>query len=267
MKKNRHSRIIEIMETKNTISIKELALRLDCTEMTIRRNLDELQEMNFVKREHGFVTLLNPAQPTDYYKQIGENIQEKIAIASIALSYVHPDQTICIDSGTTTQQLAIMLPDDIRLSVITSSLVAAMALSGKENIQVLLPSGFLNHKNRSVNLVDSDSLRQYEADVAFISCRSFRLPGGAYEHSQSLTATKKAIASIARKRILLLDYTKWGLTSLCNSIKLDQINLIITDNRTPKEYIKKTVELGKEIIIVNPEGNSIENHYNPTDFV
>jgi len=51
MKKDRYSQIIEIMERQNTISIRELAEKLNCTEMTIRRNLDKLQEMNFVKRE------------------------------------------------------------------------------------------------------------------------------------------------------------------------------------------------------------------------
>jgi len=69
MKKDRYSQIIEIMERQNTISIRELAEKLNCTEMTIRRNLDKLQEMNFVKRERGYAVLLKPAQPTDYYVQ------------------------------------------------------------------------------------------------------------------------------------------------------------------------------------------------------
>ena len=51
MRKERHAKIIEIMENQNVISIKELAQKLGCTEMTVRRNLDELQAMNFVKRE------------------------------------------------------------------------------------------------------------------------------------------------------------------------------------------------------------------------
>lgn len=77
MKKERHSKIIEIMENKNVISIKELAEQLNCTEMTVRRNLDELQQMNFIKRERGYARLLKTAQPTDYYVQIEENAKEK----------------------------------------------------------------------------------------------------------------------------------------------------------------------------------------------
>jgi len=248
MKKDRYSQIIEIMERQNTISIRELAEKLNCTEMTIRRNLDKLQEMNFVKRERGYAVLLKPAQPTDYYVQ-----------------NIRPYQTICIDSGTTTQLLVETLPENIHLSVITTSLTASMTLSNNENIQVLIPTGFLHHKNRSVILADPDIMKQYQADVAFLSCRAFRVPGGAFEHSQSLTSTKKALASIAQKRILLLDYSKWGINSLCNSFPLEQIDIIITDNKAPKDSVSKIVKLGKEIIIVNPETKSIENHYNPSN--
>lgn len=265
MKKDRHSRIIEIMETQNIITIKELASKLGCTEMTVRRNLDELQEMNFVKRERGYATLLKSAQPTDYYIQIEENVKEKKAIASVALKFIHPQESICLDSGTTIQQLTNLLPGDMPLSVITPSLTAAMTLSDYSSMQVLIPAGFLHHRNRSILIADPESMKQYRADIAFISCRSFRIPGGAFEHSQTLTATKKALASIADKRILLLDYSKWDMNSLCNSISLDQLDIIITDNKAPEESVQKTADLGKELLIVNPENHSIEAHYNKSD--
>lgn len=266
MKKERHSKIIEIMENKNVISIKELAEQLNCTEMTVRRNLDELQQMNFMKRERGYARLLKTAQPTDYYVQIEENAKEKKAIASAALKYIHPSESICLDSGTTIQQVVELLPNDISLSVITPSLTAAMTLSNHNSIQILLPAGFIHHSNRSILLADPSSIKQYKADIAFISCRSFRIPGGAFEHSQTLTATKRALASIAEKRILLLDFSKWDVNSLCNSVSLEDLDIIITDNKAPKDTVQKAVELGKEILIVNPDTNEIEEHYNKTEF-
>ena len=91
MKKERHARIIEIMQNQNIITIKDLAQQLNCTEMTVRRNLDELQNMNFVKRERGYAILLQPAKDTDYYVESGEHEREKRAIATIALQYIHPE--------------------------------------------------------------------------------------------------------------------------------------------------------------------------------
>ena len=106
---------------------------------------------------------------------------------------------------------------------------------------------------------------QYRADIAFMSCRSFRVPGGAFEHSQALTSTKRALASIAQKRILLLDYSKWNVNSLCNSLKLSDLNILITDNKAPLELASKAAEKGIEIIIVNPDNNVIQEHFNPSE--
>lgn len=265
MRKERHARIIEIMQTHNIITIKDLAQQLNCTEMTVRRNLDELQDMNFVKRERGYAVLLQSAKDTDYYVESGEHEHEKRAIASVALQYIRPSQSICMDSGTTIQQLITMLPMTMPLSIITPSLVGALALSNNTNIQVLIPSGVMHHTNRSILISDPEWLSQYRADIAFMSCRSFRVPGGAFEHSQTLTSTKRALASIAQKRILLLDYSKWNVNSLCNSLKLSDLNILITDNKAPLELASKAAEKGIEIIIVNPENNVIQEHFNPSE--
>lgn len=262
MRKEKHSKIIEIMEQQNVISIKELAQKLNCTEMTIRRNLDELAAMNFVKRERGYATLLKTAQATDYYIQNEENVKEKKAIASVALQYIHPAQSICFDSGTTVQRLVELLPSDIHLSVITPSLIAAITLSNNKNIQILIPSGFLHHSNRSMLFAEPEQMNKYQADVAFLSCRSLQIPGGTFEHSQTLTATKKALAAIAKKRILLLDYSKWDVNSLCNTIDMEMLDLIITDTKAPHQSVQKAANLGKEIILVNPQTNTVEEHYN-----
>ncbi|WP_373214677.1 DeoR/GlpR family DNA-binding transcription regulator [Ruminococcus sp. 5_1_39BFAA] len=262
MKKERHAKIIEIMQRQNVITIKELSELLNCTEMTVRRNLDELQEMNFVKRERGYAVLLQSAKDTDYYIEIGEHQQEKHAIATVAMQYIHPLQNICMDSGTTIQQLIMMLPKNMSLSVITPSLMAALTLSNHTDIQILIPGGLMHHSNRSILISDPEWISQYQADIAFLSCRSFRVPGGAFEHSQTLTTTKRALASIAKKKILLLDYSKWNVNSLCNSLKLSDLDIIITDNKAPLELVTKAAQCGIEILLVNPADNSVQEHFN-----
>lgn len=263
MNLSRHSKIIEIMQNQNIISIHDLAEKLGCTEMTVRRNLDELQKQNFVKRERGYAYLLGPAKSTDYYEEIQENAREKHAIAEAALQYLYPHASVCLDSGTTIQNLVDLIPENLPLSVITPSLTAAMTLCSKKDIQVLLPGGFLHHSNRSLLLDDIQALGKYQADVAFLSCRSFQIPGGAFEHSQTLTTTKRALASIAAKRILLLDYSKWNVSSICNSVTLENLDIIITDHRAPEESVQAAAALGKEILVINSESGREEAHFNP----
>ena len=249
MNLERHEQIIEILEQQNAVRVKELAQRLKCTEMTIRRNLDQLQEKGLIRREHGYAYLLKPARSTDYYVEINENADEKRAIAREALQMISPGMSICLDSGTTIQQMVEMIPNDFPLSVITPSIIAALTLSSRQDIHVMMPGGFLHHSNRSLLIDDISQLQRYHADIAFISCRSFQLPGGTFEHSQTLTNTKRALASIAAKKVLLLDYSKWNVNSIFNCIPMEQIDAIITDAKAPEDSVQKIREMDKTIII------------------
>ena len=252
MKKKKHSQIIELLENKNVMSIRELAEKLDCTEMTVRRNLDELQEMNFVKRERGYATLLSLAKPTEYMEQSSEHAPEKRAIALAAREFIREGSVVCLDSGTTTQQLVLSLPKELSLSLITPSLEAAIALAEHQNIQVMLPGGQMHHRNHSILIENPEEMKRFSADIAFLSCRAFRIPGGAFEHSQTLTATKKALAAIAAKRILLLDHSKWGVSSLCSSVRLEDIDVIITDSGAPSDAVEEARARGIEVVVCEP---------------
>lgn len=262
MKKERHAKIIELLESQMICTPSELASSLNCSEMTIRRDLTELEAMNLIKRKHGCAFLVKSAKPSYFHEQLDEQQYEKEAIAKAAMRFIHPYSVICIDSGTTAHTLCRFLPEHFPLSVITSNLMTAIELSGKENIQTYVVGGMLYHRARSLMIESQELLSLHPADVAFISARAFRIPGGAFEHTYPLVETKKALSSIAKKVVLLIDHTKCEHTSLCNSIPLNQIDAIITDNKTSPEVIKKAIGLKKEVIIVNPETGSVEHHHN-----
>ena len=249
----RHHKIIELMERHGTASVHDLADALGCTEMTIRRNLDQLQEQGIVKREHGYAYLLktSSAHSSEQSRRYNDYVPEKKAIAREAFSMIRPGMSICLDSGSTIQYLVEMLPDRFPLSVITSSLDAAMTMSERPDIQTLMPGGFLHHRNRSLLVDDADELQRYKSDIAFIACRSFQLPGGTFEYSQALTNTKRALVSVARQTVLLLDHSKWNVSSIFNCIPLEQIDVLITDDQAPEELIRRTEENGKKVIVVS----------------
>ena len=249
----RHKQILSIMEKQHTVSVRQLASDLDCTEMTVRRNLDQLQQQGLIKREHGYAYLLRPSVQNAFDVKHQEHMEEKKAIAKAALELIRPDMSICLDSGTTVQQLVELIPQDFPLSVITSSLTAAMTLSDHNSIQILMPGGFLHHRNRSLLIDDADELQRYRSDISFIACQSFQLPGGTFEYSQTLTNTKRALASVADKNVLLLDHSKWNRNSIFNCIPLEQIDIIITDDRTPADQLEKVRECGKELLLVSVE--------------
>ena len=251
---NRHHKIIEIMEKHGTASVHDLAASLGCTEMTIRRNLDQLQEQGIVKREHGYAYLLKAprSHSNEQFRRYNDYVSEKKAIAGKAFSMIRPGMSICLDSGSTIQYLVEMLPKEFPLSVITSSLNAAMTLCERPDIQILMPGGFLHHRNRSLLVDDADELQRYKSDIAFIACRSFQLPGGTFEYSQELTNTKRALVSVASQTVLLLDHSKWNVSSIMNCIPLEQIDIIITDDQAPADLIRRTEEHGIKVFQVTP---------------
>ena len=133
--------------------------------------------------------------------------------------------------------------------------MTAVELSDKENIQTYLIGGMLYHRTKSIMTDSKEILAQHRADAAFISARAFRIPGGAFEHTYPLVETKRALVSIAKKVILLIDHTKCEHVSLCSSIPLNMIDVIITDNKTSPEILTKAAALKKEVIVVNPDSN------------
>lgn len=262
MKKNRQARIIELLENHMICTPRELSEELDCSEMTIRRDLTALEQMGLIHRKHGCAFLAKAEKPNYFHEQIDEHLYEKEAIARAALRFVHPYNVICIDSGTTAHTLSRFLPDNIPLSVITPNLMTAVELSSKENIQTYVVGGLLFHRTKSIMTDSAELLAQHPADVAFISARAFRIPGGAFEHTYPLVETKKALVSVARKTVLLIDHTKCEHTSLCNSIPLNQIHAIVTDVQTSPEIVKKAAGLGKEVLVVDPQTSEVVHHYN-----
>ncbi len=249
----RHEKIMSLLEQKGAVSVRELAIQLDCTEMTVRRNLDQLQQQGQVKREHGYARLVKTSNLTSYDQQHSEHMAEKKAIASAALTLIEPGMNICLDSGTTIQQLVEMIPGDFPLSVITSSLSAAMTLAGKPSVQTLMPGGFIHHRNRSLLIDRADELHRYQSDIAFLACQSFQIPGGTFEYSQTLTNTKRALASVANRKVLLLDYTKWNIRSIFNCIALEEIDMIVTDDKAPEDKVAQAREAGKVVLLVHAE--------------
>ena len=149
MKKDRQVRIIELLENRIVCTSKELAEELNCSEMTIRRDLNELEERQMIRRKHGCAFLQRESKPNYFPEQIDEQLYEKEAIAKAALQFLRPYSVICIDSGTTAHTLSRMLPDNFPLSVNTSNLMTAIELSSRDNIQVYVTGGMLYHRTRS----------------------------------------------------------------------------------------------------------------------
>ncbi|NYC28685.1 DeoR/GlpR family transcriptional regulator of sugar metabolism [Clostridium saccharobutylicum] len=153
-KLQRTNKIIEILKEKNGASVKELALTLGVSEMTIRRDLDVLKSNNIVNNVYG-ATIYNPSNNIqkldnlyDITDEVVINEDKKSKIGKAAASLIEPDDLIIIDTGTTTEKLAQNISDDINLTALFYNTNILIALKSKKNINLifLADTFILTHK-------------------------------------------------------------------------------------------------------------------------
>lgn len=210
-----------------SVTVKELANRFSVSLETIRRDLQELETNNFIKRVHGgAISLDNADIGLAFNKRKHEHSAEKKLIAYKALSLIKPGDIIMLDASSTCWYLAEILPD-IALTVITNSFRNVLALAVKKNIKTITIGGEYSEKYAAfVGTVASGNIIQYRVDTLFFSCSAYSHNSGIWESNELNASTKKVMLTTANQRILLADTHKeerYGIVKVCQFNDIDQI--------------------------------------------
>ena len=219
--------------------------------MTIRRDLDFLEKNGIVKRYHGGVTIAksDTTQPS-FYERIVEFSNEKYTIGTEAAKLIQNGSIVFFDAGTTPLAAVEHIPDDIEFTAVTTGLLTAVALCNKPRANVVNVGGTIHHSSYScINQRSVDIIKEFHADLAFISTKSICLPDGTYEAQLPLIEIKQAIVESSDRVVLLVDNSKFDNKSMCRAISMEQIDTVITDNKTPPEYIEQMEKSGTQVII------------------
>lgn len=253
IKAQRQAEILKLLEQNNTMSISALATALDSSLMTIRRDLDEMEKRNTVKKVYGGAVLFekDDVQPS-FDKRIHQNMEEKNRIAQEAVTRIKNDDVVFFDAGTTPLCVAKKIPPSMRFTAITNSLMTAAELCGKPNVNVIMLGGEMHHSSYSaVNSMPIRQLENFHADIALISTKAFSYPDGLFESILPLIEIKKTFVRCADKVILLADHSKFETKSLCASVPLDELDELITDDKVPQKEIEQLKESNIEVTVVH----------------
>lgn len=176
--------------------------------------------------------------------------------------FVSPGSIICIDSGTSARAVVTHLPPDFPITIITTSLFCSFEIASNQHAQIIQVGGSVHQMTHStINDLSLDSVGNLSADIAFVSTRSLRIPGGAYEHTLTLIPPKKFLTSLARKVVLCVDHTKFGVNSLCIATPMNAIDSVVTDEETKELDIQKLVAIGKEVVVARVSTGEVVSHY------
>jgi len=218
--------------------------------MTIRRDLNILQENGYIIRTNGGAKLCENSLTDFFYYNTRRvsSIDLKRQIAVKALDLIENCDSIYLDASTTVLELAHLLPDQ-RLFVTTNMPTIAVALLNMKNIEVLLTGGSLNKSVVSLSgPVSLNSLNMINIDRAFIGAAGFSLEHGFTNALYNECELKKKVIASAKSIAILIDSTKIGKSLPYTFALPENVDEIITDKPLPPEMTEKLSELGVTVI-------------------
>jgi len=255
IKNPRQQQIMNMLNENEVVSVSDLSEKLNSSCMTIRRDLEYLEQKGIVRRIHGAAVLVKTEHFLPSFTERIERCEsEKTAIGKAAMSFISPQSVVCFDAGTTTLAIVQHIPEDLHFTAITTGLMTASALCRFPRLEIIQVGGTMHHSSYTAcSLLAKDFLKQFNADVAFISTRAVNAAKGIFEWSMDLVEEKRALVSIAKKVVLLVDHTKFEGRSLCQAVPLEKIDVIITDDKVSPDIVRQLEENGKEVIVAKPE--------------
>lgn len=233
----RREKILELIREDGHAKVLDLSRIFKVTEVTIRQDLERLEKEGVIKREHGGAVLTNiDTGVKNITLQNQKNIPEKMAIALKAVSLIENGDTIILDSGSTTTEIAKLLVDFQNITVITNALNIALILGAHPNINLVVTGG--EFKAPTLSLTGqkaADFFYNLNVDKLFLATAGITLKSGLTYPSISDICVKRAMIESANEVYLVADSSKIGLNSFASLGALSLINLLITDSTISKE--------------------------------
>ena len=255
-KLQRANKIIQILKEKNGASVKELSQILNVSEMTIRRDLKILNSNNIVNNVYG-ATIYNPENSIgrleSFYDIDKEGIKqknEKAKIGKAAVKLIAPNDVIIIDTGTTTEQLAENIKDDLKITALIYNINILNILSKKSNINLIFTGGYYHKNTQMFESPEGISLiNKTRASKVFVSAAGIHHTLGITCSNNYEVLTKQAAMNSSAQKILLADSKKFGIVKSAYFAQLSSFDIIITDKHIDKEWINKINSMNIKLII------------------
>jgi DeoR family glycerol-3-phosphate regulon repressor len=260
--------ILNIARTKGRVSVEGLAEEFNVTPQTIRRDLNELCEMEQLQRVHGGA--IYPSSTSNYaYNSRREIAKEaKSKIAERAASLVPNDSSLIVNIGTTTERVAESLRHHKGLMVVTNNLNVATILANAADVEVVLTGGMV--RKADLGIVGSaaiDIIKQFKVDIAIVGSSAIDEDGCLLDFDYREVRVSQAILKQARKRILVADNLKFDRKAPVQIGHLSEIDIFITDLPPPPEIVELCARSGVQLEITGSDESDQEAALQKSDNV
>ena len=252
----RQRHIARLVEEHGRVRVADLATRFAVSTVTIRKDLEALEQQQRLVRAHGGAVAIGRGAERGF--DVRERIQpaEKDAIGRAAAAMVVDGESIALDASTTALALARHLKARgswLHLTVITNGLRIASELAGYPGITVAMPAGFLRWEALSlVGPLGAGLFDKVNIQKAFMGAAGFALEAGLSDATEEEAQIKRLMVESATEVVGLVDHTKWGRTAFATFCRTGDLTAIVSNTGAPDAMVDRLRASGVDVRLVAP---------------
>lgn len=246
----RKKQILDLLKKNGSVKVTELSKQFDISEVTVRNYLADMEKKGLLSRVHGgAISSYKPYYSMNMSQRMETNQLRKKQIAEKAAQIVKPNDTIMLNSGTTTLFVFRALPADYHLNIITNSIAIALEASDNPNFNVILVGGSVNTKYQFTYGVDAaNQLKNYHADKLILSVDGIDIENGFttyYDKEAHIVQTMMAQSEIC---IVVADTSKFERIAFSKISPPTVADYIVTNEPLGKDIYAQFKKLDIDII-------------------
>ena len=248
----RRKKILEILRRDGQVRVSQLSDALGATVVTIRNDLDALEQDGYLERtQGGAIQTMKNYYNLEFQRRKQEHLENKRAIAATASALVHDGDTLFINSGTTTYFTAVELKQRKNLNVVTNSISVAVELGGLPSFRVILLGGDINAQYSFTYGEDvKEQISRYRANWAILSVDGVNPGTGTTTYHAEESVIDRIMIERAQTAAIVADSSKLGRESFSLISALSRGTVLITDRDADMSLTKRIQDEGVDVRLV-----------------
>ena len=258
LKEERRRLILETVAADGQATVAALSDKLNVSEVTVRRDLQDLAERGLLLRSHGGAVAPQTASPEPpVLQRVKETQHHKAQIGRAAAELIPDGSSVFIGSGTTTAQVARHLSGCKSLTVITNALNVATELATAPGVTVVMTGGVMRKSELSlIGHLAELALREVRVDRAVVGMQAISLEDGMTNDHWPEVMTDRAVIQMASELIVVVDHTKFGQVASALIAPIERISTLVTDHETDPATVADLSRRGVRVIVAPTDASA-----------
>lgn len=243
----RHEMILTALRERSRITVTDLAELTQCSEMTIRRDLDALERDGLLRRVRGAAVSMLAGEETPFAVRSRQHVDAKRRIGLAVAGLLDDGESVVFDSGTTALEAA-RAATGRRLTVLPLSLHIAAAFEQAEHVHQVLPGGDVRKPEQAfIGPLTEYALDRMRFDTLVLGCCGVSGKDGVTAYDLAESQVKRAAVRASARVVAAVDASKLGRRAFARVCELDALHVLVTDSAAPEDELDQLRKAGVEV--------------------